>query len=133
MRLFIKNIQAKPVHLEKIESITGKGIIAEYEGEKVFAGNLALMQAHGLTFPESLQTSSALQEKRPTRSFISLTTSKFWHSRPSPPPVKPSSDEAVRELRDMTPGAEVVAGQTLLSITNLNKVYVEAQVYRANA
>ncbi len=29
----------------------------------------------------------------------------------------------------LTPGAEVVAGQTLLSITNLNKVYVEAQVY----
>jgi len=29
----------------------------------------------------------------------------------------------------LTPGAEVLAGQTLLSITNLNKVYVEAQVY----
>ncbi len=29
----------------------------------------------------------------------------------------------------LTPGAEVVAGQTLLSVTNLNKVYVEAQVY----
>lgn len=29
----------------------------------------------------------------------------------------------------LAPGAEVVAGQTLLTITNLNKVYVEAQVY----
>ena len=29
----------------------------------------------------------------------------------------------------LTPGAEVVAGQTLFTITNLNKVYVEAQVY----
>ena len=29
----------------------------------------------------------------------------------------------------LAPGAEVVAGQTLFSITNLNKVYVEAQVY----
>ncbi|MBP6810497.1 MAG: efflux RND transporter periplasmic adaptor subunit [Saprospiraceae bacterium] len=29
----------------------------------------------------------------------------------------------------LTSGAEVVAGQTLLSVTNLNKVYVEAQVY----
>lgn len=29
----------------------------------------------------------------------------------------------------LTPGAEVVAGQTLFSVTNLNKVYVEAQVY----
>ena len=29
----------------------------------------------------------------------------------------------------LTPGAEVAAGQTLLSITNLSKVYVEAQVY----
>ena len=29
----------------------------------------------------------------------------------------------------LTPGAEVVAGQTLLTVTNLNKVYVEAQVY----
>lgn len=29
----------------------------------------------------------------------------------------------------LTPGAEVVAGQTLLTVTNLNKVFVEAQVY----
>ncbi len=29
----------------------------------------------------------------------------------------------------LTPGAEVLAGQTLFTITNLNKVYVEAQVY----
>ncbi len=29
----------------------------------------------------------------------------------------------------LTSGAEVVAGQTLFSITNINKVYVEAQVY----
>lgn len=29
----------------------------------------------------------------------------------------------------LSPGAEVVAGQTLLTVTNLNKVYVEAQVY----
>ncbi len=29
----------------------------------------------------------------------------------------------------LTPGAEVVAGQTLFTVTNLKKVYVEAQVY----
>ncbi len=29
----------------------------------------------------------------------------------------------------LSPGSEVVAGQTLLTVTNLNKVYVEAQVY----
>lgn len=29
----------------------------------------------------------------------------------------------------LTPGAEVTAGQTLFTVTNLNKVYVEAQVY----
>lgn len=29
----------------------------------------------------------------------------------------------------LTPGSEVVAGQALLTVTNLNKVYVEAQVY----
>jgi len=29
----------------------------------------------------------------------------------------------------LTPGAEVMAGQTLFTVTNLNKVYVEAQVY----
>lgn len=29
----------------------------------------------------------------------------------------------------LSPGAEVVAGQTLFTVTNLNKVYVEAQVY----
>jgi len=33
----------------------------------------------------------------------------------------------------LTPGAEVVAGQTLFTITNLNKVYVEAQVYDRDA
>ena len=29
----------------------------------------------------------------------------------------------------LAPGAEIVAGTTLFSITNLDKVYVEAQVY----
>lgn len=29
----------------------------------------------------------------------------------------------------LTPGTEVIAGQTLFTVTNLNKVYVEAQVY----
>ena len=29
----------------------------------------------------------------------------------------------------LTPGSEVVAGQALLTVTNLNKVYVEAQVF----
>jgi len=33
----------------------------------------------------------------------------------------------------LTPGAEVVAGQTLFTITNLDKVYVEAQVYDQDA
>ncbi len=33
----------------------------------------------------------------------------------------------------LTAGAEVVSGQTLLTITNLNKVYVEAQVYDRDA
>ena len=33
----------------------------------------------------------------------------------------------------LTPGAEVVAGQTLFTVTNLSKVYVEAQVYDRDA
>lgn len=33
----------------------------------------------------------------------------------------------------LTPGAEVVAGQSLFTITNLSKVYVEAQVYDRDA
>jgi len=33
----------------------------------------------------------------------------------------------------LAPGAEVVAGQTLFTITNLSKVYVEAQVYDRDA
>ncbi len=97
--------QAKPVHLEKIESITGKGIIAEFEGKKVFAGNLTLMQAHGLTFPESLQTASALQEKEANTVIYFANNQQILALAAIADPVKPSSVEAVRELRDM--GIEV--------------------------
>ncbi|GAB4487366.1 MAG: heavy metal translocating P-type ATPase [Saprospiraceae bacterium] len=97
--------QAKPVHLEKIESITGKGIIAEFEGKKVFAGNLALMQEHGLTFPENLQTASALQEKEANTVIYFANSQQILALAAIADPVKPSSAEAVRELRDM--GIEV--------------------------
>lgn len=96
---------AKPVHLEKTESITGKGIIAEYEGKKVFAGNLALMQEHHLALPESLQTASALQENEANTVIYFANHQQVLALAAIADPVKPSSVEAVRELRDM--GIEV--------------------------
>jgi len=40
------NIQ--PVQLSQIESITGKGIVASYNGHRYLAGNAALLNAHGI-------------------------------------------------------------------------------------
>ncbi|HRI61518.1 MAG TPA: copper-translocating P-type ATPase, partial [Saprospiraceae bacterium] len=96
---------AMPVHLEKIESITGKGIVAEYQGQKVFAGNLSLMQENNLSIPETLQKEVERREKEANTVIYFANHTRVLALVSIADPVKPTSVEAVRELRDM--GVEV--------------------------
>ena len=40
-----------PYDIDRFESSTGKGVIAEYNGERVLVGNGKLMQENGVVLP----------------------------------------------------------------------------------
>ncbi len=92
---------AEPVQLEKIESITGKGIVAEYEGKKVFAGNLKLMQENNLSISKTLQKEVLFRENETNTVIYFANHIQVLALASIADPVKPTSVEAVRELRDM--------------------------------
>ena len=44
----------KPVDLKEFESVTGKGIMANYKEKKYIAGNIALLHDHNINIPQDL-------------------------------------------------------------------------------
>ncbi|MBN8676545.1 MAG: copper-translocating P-type ATPase, partial [Chitinophagales bacterium] len=50
----LKEENVVPVDLNKIESITGKGVTADYKGKKYFAGNSKLIAGQNITVPPAL-------------------------------------------------------------------------------
>jgi len=97
--------KAAPVRLHQVESRTGKGIVAEYQGQKVFAGNRSLMDDNRLAI------SGHLQAQTDSWSADAKTVVYFADHRQVlavaaiSDPVKPGSAAAVQELKRM--GVEV--------------------------
>lgn len=75
-----------PVQLSGIESITGKGIVATYNGHRYLAGNAALLHAHGIKTDSSATIIMAEDDK--IAGSISITDK-----------VKPTSAPAIAQLR----------------------------------
>jgi Cu2+-exporting ATPase len=56
-----------PVAVEKVESLTGLGIQATYQGETYYVGNLRLLEKNGITLPNALKAEiSRMQEAAKT-------------------------------------------------------------------
>ncbi len=97
--------KAVPVKIEQVENLIGKGIVARYQGQKVFTGNATLMQENHLAISE------ALEKQAVTWAADAKTVVYFADHRQVlavaaiADPVKSTSAEAVRELHDM--GIEV--------------------------
>ncbi|MBV6441736.1 MAG: putative copper-transporting ATPase PacS [Saprospiraceae bacterium] len=97
--------QNSPVALEHVESITGKGITAEYRGQKVLAGNKALMDESRLPVPESLKRQADAWTAEAKTVVYFAGGDRVLAIAAIADPVKSTSAKAIRELRDM--GVEV--------------------------
>ena len=97
--------EAAPVHLDKTESITGKGIAAGYHGRRVLAGNRALLAENRLPVPETLEKQAGRWENEAKTVIYFANADGALAVAVIADPVKPSSAEAIRELRKM--GLEV--------------------------
>lgn len=97
--------QVRAVHLDGVANHTGMGIEAEYRGEKVFAGSLALMQENNLSLPASLQSQTEAWGREALTLVYFARQQAVLAVAAITDPVKATSAAAVRELREM--GIEV--------------------------
>lgn len=92
---------ANIVPLEAVESLTGKGIIGTYQGQKVLAGNWALMQEHQLTLPANLQGRAASWAKDAKTVVYFANQQQVLAIAAIVDPIKHSSATAVQTLQQM--------------------------------
>lgn len=91
--------QARPVSIGKAQSHTGKGIEAEYEGQKVVAGNRALIQENRLTIPRALQAQADAWENAAKTAVWFANSRQVLAIAAIADPVKSTSAQAVQELQ----------------------------------
>lgn len=96
---YLDGQQARPVAISKVESLTGKGIEAEYDGQKVFAGNRALMLENRLAIPRALQEQADAWEKQAKTVIWFANDREVLAIAAIADPLKPGSAQAVQELQ----------------------------------
>jgi Cu2+-exporting ATPase len=96
---YFKKYDGDSISLEDFDSITGKGIIATYEGSFYFIGNLKLMQENKLLLLDELSEEAALlQEEAKTVIFVGQTD-KVVAVLAISDPIKETSKNAVHQLQ----------------------------------
>ena len=98
-----KDAQIRPVG--KFEAVSGRGIVAEISGAEYLAGNLALMQEHGVPADEMRQAAERFAEDGKTPLYFARGNSLLGVIAVADV-VKPTSREAIEEFKAM--GIDVV-------------------------
>ena len=97
--------KASPLHLENIQSITGKGIQCSHEGQLYFAGGSRLMQENKISIPQELgEHASEWEEEAKSIIFFANSTNALAVISVTDP-VKVNSASTIKLLREM--GIEV--------------------------
>lgn len=97
--------KASPLHLEDIQSITGKGIQCRHEGQLYFAGGSRLMQENKISIPQELgEHASEWEEEAKSIIFFANSTNALAVISVTDP-VKVNSASTIKLLREM--GIEV--------------------------
>ena len=91
--------------VENFEAISGRGIVATLEGEKYYAGNLALMEEKEIDVSSALENSDALARQGKTPLFFAKG-GKLLGIIAVADVVKPTSKKAVEEFKKL--GIDVV-------------------------
>lgn len=95
----LKNEGINPAQINNIESITGRGVKANYNGEIYYVGNKALMNENNILISASEQTqANALQEEAKTVVYFS-NAKQILIITAIADQVKPSSSKAISHLQ----------------------------------
>lgn len=102
--------QAAPLALEKVESVTGKGIMAEFEGQKVLAGNWTLMQENGRVISKKLEQQAATWASEAKTLIYFADKQQVLAVAAISDPIKPTSAHAIQELKQMGVAVYLLTG-----------------------
>jgi Cu2+-exporting ATPase len=97
--------QAMPVPLSDVEQIAGQGVCAWFRGERVLAGNRALLQAEGLLLPRVLEQAAERWQAEAKSTVFFASGGKVLAGIAVADSVQTSAAPAVHQLRKM--GIEV--------------------------
>lgn len=104
--------EATHVELHNLKSITGKGIEAEYKGQKVFAGNWTLMQENKLSISKTLEAQANSWAAEAKTVIYFANQAQVLAIAAISDPVKPASLAAVQELQQMGIEVYMLTGDT---------------------
>ncbi|MCD7978616.1 MAG: heavy metal translocating P-type ATPase [Tannerellaceae bacterium] len=90
---------ASGVSMEKVESITGKGITGEYKGKRYYAGNRKLMEQAGITLSPGQETIVRKLEEESKTVVCFADQEKVWGIAGITDQIKESAVTAVRQLQ----------------------------------
>lgn len=102
--------QAAPLALENVESITGKGITAEFKGQKVLAGNWSLMQENGRVISKKLEQQAILWASDAKTLVYFADKQQVLAVAAISDPIKPTSAHAIQELKQMGVAVYLLTG-----------------------
>jgi Cu2+-exporting ATPase len=105
--------QAKFVLLGQVESLTGKGVQAEYRRQKIFAGNRSLMQENQLALPTELEKQANTWAAAAKTVIYFANDQQVLAIAAIVDPVKPDSAAAVQALQDMNIDVQLLTGDNL--------------------
>jgi Cu2+-exporting ATPase len=92
---------ARVAKIENVENLTGKGISATFEGNRVFAGNLALLQENNIAIPEALEQHAETRTAEAATLVWFATNTHALAVAAIADPVKPGAAAAIRMLHQM--------------------------------
>lgn len=112
---------AKSVELSRFESVTGKGVKAEFEGVKYFVGNKKLLEENGVLFTEDLvqKAQEWLDESKTVIWFGKGSIAKAVVSISDQ--IKATSVQAIQELQSMGIDLYMLTGDNEATAKDISK------------
>ena len=102
--------RASPLALERVRSLTGRGIAAEYRGQPVFAGNRALMEENKLPIDDALRSQADAWARAAKTVVYFAAEGRVLAVAAIADPLKPGSAQALRDLRRMGVAVYLLTG-----------------------
>ena len=120
-----------PAHASEVEEIGGQGVSAVVDGRRVLAGNIRLMQAHGIELPTEAHGKTPDREHGDTVVYVAAD-GRFAGLIHVTDTVKPSAGDAIRALHDagvtrtvMLTGDRLEAARAVAATLGITEVRAE--------